>query len=126
MPLLAAPLSDFSFELLALCFFFSSRDLLFMPESSPDDMLEDALLSPLLPEDLSCCIRNSSARCSTASALAGSVLLDMPLSELWELCAKAMLATPIIASKVANLSFFIVISVEIGQKDIHGKRPECN
>jgi hypothetical protein len=51
-------------------------------------LLVDEPEVPLLSEPVAdvplllCCARNSSARCSTAAALAGSVLLEMPLSEL--------------------------------------------
>jgi hypothetical protein len=80
-------LSIFGLVLLALCslcFFLVSRDFIFVPES-PADMPE-ALLSVLLPEDCwacSRCARRSSARCSTAAALAGSVVLEIPLWEPW-------------------------------------------
>ncbi|QAU32933.1 hypothetical protein [Janthinobacterium sp. 17J80-10] len=80
-----APLADLCFEVLALCFFLVAG---FVCLSVSMEDAPVALLSALLPADLSplsFCMRNSSARCSTAAAFAGSVVLEMLLSEL--LCA---------------------------------------
>ena len=105
LPSAALP-EDFCFELWDLSFFL----LVLCFGCVPDSEVPAALLPALLPADFSfsCCIRSSSACCSTAAALAGSVVLEIPLSEL---CAKLTLAMPNVASKVTNLSFFIIISV---------------
>lgn len=75
-----------------------------VPEASPAVALAPDELSPLLWRDWI-----SWARCSTSAARAGSVLSEMPLSEL---CAKLALAKPSVAIKAASLSFFIVISID--------------
>jgi hypothetical protein len=71
----AALLEDLCFELWDLSFFL----LVLCFDCVPDSVLVPAALLPeLLPAE-SCCARNSWACCSTAAALAGSVVLEMPL-----------------------------------------------